>query len=469
MELIESHIGQADAFTVSLERDPLLRSTIVAVAVFEITPDFDTLVARVDRATRLVPTFRQRLIATPLGLAPPRWSTDPAFDLRFHVRRIAPPEPRTLESVFEIARTMGMAAFDPARPLWEMTLVEGMANGRAALIMKVHHALTDGIGGIQIAAHVVDLEAGPVDVGLMPDVPTPAERGPLDDWIDVVTYDATHVARATQRQVASLASSVGTVLRHPIRSTLETAATVAAVGRFLRPVTETKSPVMSDRRLSWHFCALDVDLPALKAGSHAAGGTLNDGFLAALAGGLQRYHLRHGQPVEALRLTMPISVRTADDDEGGNHITLVRFEAPTSIDDPVERLSELGRRCTALRQDRALPFTEAMAGVLNLLPISITGGMLKHVDFLASNVPGFELPVFVGGARLEAFYPFGPTLGSAANITLMSYGRTCNVGINTDVGAVSDPDVLRACLAEGFEEICELGGSLDAVRLVGAV
>jgi diacylglycerol O-acyltransferase len=115
--------------------------------------------------------------------------------------------------------------------------------------------------------------------------------------------------------------------------------------------------------------------------------------------------------------------------------------------------------CGRMRTDRAIPYSNAIAGALNFLPITVTGGMLKHVDFLASNVPGFEANVYVAGARLEAFYPFGPTLGSAANVTLMSYRGTCNIGINTDSGAVPDPKVFAHCLREGFDEVLALADS----------
>ena len=102
------------------------------------------------------------------------------------------------------------------------------------------------------------------------------------------------------------------------------------------------------------------------------------------------------------------------------------------------------------------PVRERHRGALNLLPIAVTGGMLKHVDFLASNVPGFSADVYVGGARLEAFHAFGPTLGSAANVTLMSYRGTCHMGINTDTGAVPDPEVFARCMREGFDEVLAL-------------
>jgi len=126
------------------------------------------------------------------------------------------------------------------------------------------------------------------------------------------------------------------------------------------------------------------------------------------------------------------------------------------IRDPAERIREISHRCQQLRHDPALSWTEEVAAVLNLLPSSITGGMLTHVDLLASNVPGFDLPVYVGGAKLIGLYPFGPTTGSAANITLMSYRETCHIGTNVDAGAVKDHAVLADCLREGFEDVLGL-------------
>jgi diacylglycerol O-acyltransferase len=457
-ELLEAHVGEVDAFTVSLERDPLLRSTIAAVAVYEKSPDWDMLVDRIDRATRLTPNFREKLVPTPLGLAPPRWVIDPDFDLLFHLRRVNAPDPQTLDTVFEFARNAGMTAFDPARPLWEFTLIEGLRDGRAALVMKLHHALTDGIGGVQIAAHVVDLQSEPTDLGPMPDAPVGHAHQGFEPLRDAIVYDLGRLAGALRERAVALPHDIARALRDPAGVTRDAARTAVALARFVRPITTTRSPVMTDRRLRWHYDTLDVPLPALKAAAKTVGGTLNDGFVAGVTGGLRRYHEKHGAPVEALRLTMPISIRREDDPEGGNRVTLVRFDVPVGIEDPAARMREIDSLCSALREDRALPWSNAVAGVLNLLPSSITGGMLKHVDFLASNVPGFPDAVYVGRARMLAFYAFGPTLGSAANITLMSYRETCHIGVNTDVGAVSDPDLFMECLRDGFEEVLALAG-----------
>jgi diacylglycerol O-acyltransferase / wax synthase len=214
---------------------------------------------------------------------------------------------------------------------------------------------------------------------------------------------------------------------------------------------------MRRRSMRWHYSEIDVPFRPLREAARTVDCTLNDAFLAAVTGGMRMYHEHHGTPVDELRVSMPISVRMPEDPEGGNRVTVTRFDVPISIANPGIRMVEISRRCTELRDDPAIQFSDQIAQALNLLPISITGGMLKHVDFLASNVPGFPYEVYVGGARLESFHPFGPTLGSAANITLMSYHGRCNVGINTDEGAVPDPDVLADCLERGFDEVISAG------------
>ena len=146
-----SSMRDSDAFAWYMETDPTLRATIVAVAWLEQSPDWDALVERLDRATRLIPMFRQRVVESPGALTAPGGPTTSASTSRWHLRRIDSPAPHTPETVIAIARNAAMTAFDHAHPLWEFTLVEHLEGGRAALVMKVHHALTDGIGGMQLA------------------------------------------------------------------------------------------------------------------------------------------------------------------------------------------------------------------------------------------------------------------------------------------------------------------------------
>jgi len=188
------------------------------------------------------------------------------------------------------------------------------------------------------------------------------------------------------------------------------------------------------------------------------GSTLNDAFVASVTGGLRRYHALHGTAVKDLRVTMPISMRRESDPVGGNRITLERFTVPVGEADPGARVRMTGWLCRAARYEEALPLSDAVAGVLNLLPSGVVGSMLKHVDFLASDVPGVPVDLYLAGARVTGYYAFGPTTGAALNVTLLSYCGTCCVGVNVDTAAVPDAGVLVDCLRQGFDEVLTLAG-----------
>jgi hypothetical protein len=175
-----------------------------------------------------------------------------------------------------------------------------------------------------------------------------------------------------------------------------------------------------------------------------------------VTGGLRLYHEKHGVDVDKLHVTMPISIRADGDDIGGNRITLMRFDLPVGLQHPFDRIQAIHRRAGAVRHERSLPYTQLIAGGLNLLPRWYIAQILRHVDFLASDVPGIPVPVYLGGAKVLMQYPFGPTIGSAVNVTLMSYVDTCALGINVDTGAIPDHEVFHECLVAGFEEVLAL-------------
>lgn len=457
-EALEAHIGPVDAFTVTLERDPLLRATIVAIAGFEGTPDWQVLRERVERATRLSPRFRQKLVESPLGLAPPRWVVDPEFDLSLHLHRGRVHRQGGMVDVVDFARVAGLTAFDRDRPLWEFTLFEDLPQDRSALVMKIHHALTDGIGGVDLAAHVVDLEPEPPAMGEMPPAPPVRAHGIGERVAEAVGFHARRVVGAADGLVRGAARNAVHLARAPIDAVTGGVQTSAAIARFVRPVVRTGSPVMTGRRTRHHHLLLDVPLQPLMDAAHEVGSTLNDAFLSAVSIAMYRYHEAHGSATGHVRVCMPVSVRTEEDAMGGNRITLERFDLPVGEATAKERMAEVNRICSGLRADPAIAYASAIAGVLNLLPVDVTAAMLKNVDLLTSNVPGFDADVYVGGAHLESFHVFGPTLGSAANITLMSYRGTCHLGVTMDAGAIEDPERFGACLEEAFAEVAAFRG-----------
>ncbi len=444
-----------DAFTWAMESDPRLRSTVVTVVLLDKTPDWDALRHRFDLISRRLPMFRQRVVPTP-SPAPPRWRVSSDFDLDFHLRRVSAPPPATLETALEMARLAQMEDFDRARPLWKVTLIDGMADGGAALLCAFHHSLTDGVGGIQIAMTLFDLDDLQRPLDALPDEPSGTPSSWLAGYGDSVRYDLglarDAVVAATKYAPALLYNGI----RRPLDTAERVAATAASIYRTVRPVSSTGSSMMRRRSLVRRLAVHEVPLPQLREAAHRGGGALNDAFVAGIAGGLRRYHEKHGVALHDVHITMPISLRTERDEMGGNRITLMRFDIPADIVDPAERIAEIHRRANQVRHERSLPLTQVIAGALNLVPRWYIGSILRHVDFVASDVPGIPVPVFLGGARVVAQYAFGPTIGAAVNITLLSYVDVCSFGINVDTGAIPDYDEFHDCLVEGFAEVLAL-------------
>ena len=297
-----------------------------------------------------------------------------------------------------LARNAVMTAFDHARPLWEFTLVEGLAGGRAAMVMKMHHALTDGIGGMQLALRFFDAEP----------IPGPSLR-PVDGaGSDGDGHDRRLTLGTLGHGAVAAVPAALHAGRHPVAVFVEGLETVRSIGRTVAPVKDTLSPIMQERSCQRQLGLLEVQLDDLKRAASDAGGSINDGFMAAVTGGLRRYHERHGVSVEELRVTFPISIRKPDDLPGGNRITLIRFAVPVADADPASRIRAMGRLCHTARDERSLRYVNGIAATLNVLPRAAIAGMLKHVDFVASDVPGFAFPIYLAGARVERFFAFAP-------------------------------------------------------------
>ena len=454
----------SDAFSWYMEGDPVLRSTVVAVAWLDRSPDWHTVVHKLEHATRLVPMFRQRVMDLPGRITPPRWTDVADFDLSWHLSRLDAPDPRDDSVVMDLARREAMTGFDRAHPLWRFHLVEHLDGGRAALVMKLHHSLTDGLGGIQLALMLFDSGPEPAPAADAP-IP-PVENPPRGRTLlaERIAWRTAASASFLARRARSTLPDAWSVVRDPIGSSGGFARDVASVARTVAPVRSTMSPVMTGRSLKRHLATVSVPLDGLRAAAATVGASVNDAFLTAVTGGLRRYHEMHECRVEQLRVTMPISIRTANDPAGGNRITLMRFPLPVGEADPARRMSEIRLRTRKARNEPSLPLTDAIAGALNLLPAGVVGSILRNVDFVASDVPGFPHRVFLGGAAVERYEAFGPTTGTAANVTMLSYDGLCYVGVNVDTAAVPDPEDFVDCLRVGFEEVRLLGRSGGALR-----
>ncbi|GIU89033.1 MAG: hypothetical protein KatS3mg010_0132 [Acidimicrobiia bacterium] len=244
--------------------------------------------------------MRQRVCSPPLRLGPPRWTVEPSFDLDFHVRRVRLPEPGDRTALLRALEPIAASAFDRARPLWEFTLFEGLrrADGgeAAALAMKVHHSVTDGVGGMTLLSELVDFT--PDAPAAVPDDAPEAPAGESLGTVELVRDSLAH----TRRRLLGIASRVpGTVAgaavgaaRHPAAAASNVLETTRSVAKLLTPATSPMSPVMRERGLGRRLAMFEVPLDDVRRAGKAAEASVNDVFVSAVVGGLQRYHARHG-------------------------------------------------------------------------------------------------------------------------------------------------------------------------------
>ena len=456
----ENRMGDADALMWHIERDPLLRSTITVVWILDSMPDMERLAAKLDRASRLVPRLRERVVSSQFSMAPPRWEVDPDFDMDFHFRRMRLAGDGSMRDLLDAAQPFSMQAFDRDRPLWEMRLVDGLADGRTAIMMKLHHALSDGVGLVRMTTSLVEQGRLP-DSGAIEPVPeappihlmTQAER-----FLDALDHERRKQTDRVRRTWNALGESLSGVARDPVGAARDISDAVGSVGRLLRPVSEPMSPLMRGRSSRYRFDTLPLSLDQLKAAAHHAGGRLNDAFVAAVAGGLRHYHDQNGVAVGALRMSMPINLRSGETaSKAGNQFVPVRFPVPMDIEDVMERMEVIRELVRKQRDEPALPIADEVASLLNRFPTAVTtgvfGSMMKGVDFTTSNVPGPPFDVFVSGALVEEIYGFGPLAGSAINVTLFSYRGDLGMAVSSDRAAVSDPDCFMDCLKQGVDEV----------------
>ncbi|MEZ5322471.1 MAG: wax ester/triacylglycerol synthase family O-acyltransferase [Microthrixaceae bacterium] len=417
----------------------------------------DVLLHRFERLTRVIPRLRQRVRANPYSAAPPRWEIDPNFDLHFHLWWVRAPGRATMADLMSIAEPVAMSGFDRARPLWRVVVVEGLPNKQSAMVLKVHHSITDGMGGVRLQLELLDLEADAPERD-MPDAPEVHVLSQPERFADALGHQ-TRTQLGLLRDLAS--GAVGTALSavaNPVATVNAGAELVGSVGRVLRPTSHPLSPLMTARSLSVHFDTLTVPMAPMKAAAKKAGGRLNDAFVGGIARGLYRYHLAHGIDIDELRMSIPINIRTKEKmGVAGNAFVPARIEIPVDTPDPIQTMKVVRTLVDEARHEPANDLVEPVAGLLNRLPATATtaifGSMVKAVDFTASNVPGPPVPMYLAGAKLLAQFPFGPLAGTALNITLLSYCTDLNIGIAADPAAVPDMALLTNSLREGFDEI----------------
>jgi WS/DGAT/MGAT family acyltransferase len=357
-----------------------------------------------------------------------------------------------------MAQTMATSGFDPALPLWEAVMVEGLDGGEAALVLKVHHALVDGVSGLAALAALFDApEVGPGDATTV----TATAPEPVRDGRDGTEGRAgTPKLRAQDLpEAVKFVDEALDAARHPVRTLGWLAAVGASVARLMAPAGRPVSPIMQGRSFRRHVEVVDIPVADLRRAARGWQGTLNDVFVASVVRGLALYHEQHGTASTGFRALMPVNVRNPDDRTAGNHFVPARFVIPVHTD-LAECVAEVQRLTGAWKQAPGLVLSDVMANGLSTLPAPVAravwSSMLMGNDFCTTNVPGPPFPVSLDGAQVRALYAVSPPSGAAFNVSLVSMAEQACVTLTIDPVAVPDSAKLAGCIDDGFAEVCSV-------------
>ncbi|HTF45819.1 MAG TPA: wax ester/triacylglycerol synthase domain-containing protein [Pseudonocardia sp.] len=463
-----ARMSPAEALMWRAEGDLRTRSSGALVELLDTAPDWDRFLAAHERATRAIPRLRERVVEPLLPVVEPTWTEDTHFDLNYHVQRIRLPEPGTLRQLLDLAGQVTSRPLDPNRPQWEAILVEGLEDGRAGYLLKIHHAMSDGLGMVQLLGMAHSERAAPGGAHLPAMAAAPGGSPTRLTGVTPLSLVADRLLEGISDGPARLVGAAGQALGLLGRALRDPAGTVEravdyslSLRRMLTPPAAQRSPLLRGGGFGYRLTVHDVLLDELKKAGKAAGGSVNDAFLAGVLGAFRRYHEHFGQQVDHMPMAIPISLRDSSDPMGGNRFAGARFVAPLGEPDPAARIQLVREFILNVRAEPAIAFLDLLTPVLSKLPspvlTELTAELTKVSDVQASNIPGLGHPVYLAGAKVLRMYPIGPRPGVTAMVTMVSYDGTCCIGVNFDPEAITDLELFESCLRDGFDEVLALG------------
>ena len=408
----------------------------------------------------LAPVFRRRLVEVPFRLGHPYWIDDQTFDLDFHMHRAALPSPGGLEELAQFVGDVCSRQLDRSKPLWEMHVVEGLRHGRIAMVSKIHHSTIDGVSGAELLAQLFDLEPDPPTRDL-PDIPGDTESVPSD--FQLVAASLAH-RLAAPVDITRLAWRTGRSMLK-VRRVRRSPNDAKGALPLTTPRTSLNAAITPHRKMAMATIALD-DVKELK---NALETTVNDVILAICTGALRHYLEEQGElPEDPLVATVPVSVHPATAHRrGANKISAMFVNLPCGTDDPLERV-EIIRSGTkgaksehnALGADVLLDWAEhAAPNVFSAAARTYTRLRLAEHhrpihSLVISNVPGPDIPLYMGGAEIVAAFPLGPVMdGAGLNVTVMSYRGVLNWGLLACTESVPGLMSIAAAIPDALEEL----------------
>jgi diacylglycerol O-acyltransferase / wax synthase len=428
----------------------------------------------IESRLHLVPRYRQKLAFPRFEMGRPFWVDDPRFNISYHVRQTALPAPGSMEQLRGLAGRIFSQRLDRSKPLWECWLVQGLADGGFAIVSKTHHALVDGVSGVDIATVLFDLSPETPDLDdHQPWVPEqePSQAELVAEGIKAVVKTPGRLAGEATKVIRDPASTLDMA-----REAVEGVGEIAWAGLNPAPDVPLNVPIGPHRRIFWLQC----DLADFKAVKDGLGGTVNDAFLAVVAGGLGRWLRTRGVRTEGLELRglVPVSIRAKEEHHAlGNRITAMRGPLPVYARDPVERLRIVREAMKDVKESKQALGAEVIAELSDFAPPTLLAQAsrlnfsTRLFNLIVTNVPGPQFPLYMMGREMREIVPvaFLPE-NHALAIAAMSYNGRIDFGLLADYDAIPDLERMSGFFEESLDELLAAakGGRKRAARKKGA-
>lgn len=453
----QNRLTAADLSSLHAERGPIHVHVGGTIVVDGPPPAYEDLVAHVESRLPLVPRFRQRVTAMPLGIDNPVWADDVGFDVRRHVRHIGVPRPGRLDQLRDVVGRVMSDPLDMERPLWQLYMIDGLRGGKHAFVSKTHHALVDGVAAVDVGMLLLDTSPKGTQLALPeqpwePDQPSPAlliRRAAAGR----IRRPIAAAAKAARNAIEAPAGSAGRVLK-----TAE-AFTSLAAGGPTAPKSQLNVRIGRDRRVGW----AKTDLERLKKARGDTGATVNDVVLAVTAGALRRFFTERGDEVPAhLVALVPVSIRKPNEKgELGNRISTILVKLPLGEEDARTRLELIREETDRLKNSESARAASLIINATGWAPPTInrllSQAMARPLVFnlVVSNVPGPQQPLYLLGRELREIYPFVPLSpqNHALSIGIVSYNGSVCFGLVGDHDVVPDLDDLSDAIRESLTEL----------------
>jgi diacylglycerol O-acyltransferase len=456
-------LNPTDALFWSMDRIPEMRSTTAALLLLKRAPSHQRIHAAFERICEHLPRLRQRVVPVPFALAPPEWIDDDQFDLGYHLRHVAVSAPGSLDDLLEVLSPLYATALDPERPLWEAYVAEGLRDGRGAVFVKMHHCVTDGIGGSRLFAELLGSrsESGTVR-------PRRPRQGRPATGAALLWRALLYNLGDAVRSGAGALGALSTAARHPdefLDRIRRGARTAIGIGHDLTG-SRAESPLHHRRSLSRWLSTFEMPLSEIDAVRGPLQATNNDIVLTIVSGAMRRWHRSRGSDVHELRAMVPVSLRAEEDVKAGNRLALLALSLPIGETNPLRRLRIIQERMRRIKADQRATAYPALARVVSALPIAVAEQLLRQqtgrTNFVCTNVPGPKRTCYLAGEAIERIYAYAPLVGDhPVAIALFSYRDVMWVGLDVDPLAMDDLPCFRDALRKSYAEVVNIGRRRD--------